>query len=74
MTTSVAPQVCENVEFLQGYLEDIPLPDAPVDVVISNCVINLATDKRVVLAEAARVLHPGGGARRLRSHRRRGYG
>ena len=50
----------ENVEFLQGYLEDIPMPDASVDVVISNCVINLAADKRVVLAEAARVLRPGG--------------
>ena len=49
-----------NVEFVQGYLEDIPLPDASVDVVISNCVINLAADKRVVLAEAARVLRPGG--------------
>ena len=50
----------ENVEFLKGYLEQIPLPDASVDVVISNCVINLAADKRVVLAEAARVLRPGG--------------
>ena len=50
----------ENVEFLKGYLEAIPLPDASVDVVISNCVINLAADKRVVLAEAARVLRPGG--------------
>ena len=50
----------ENVEFLKGYLEDIPLPEASVDVVISNCVINLAADKRVVLAEAARVLRPGG--------------
>ena len=50
----------ENVEFLHGYLEDIPLPDGSVDVVISNCVINLAADKRVVLAEAARVLRPGG--------------
>jgi arsenite methyltransferase len=49
-----------NVEFLKGYLEDIPLPDDSVDVVISNCVINLAADKRVVLAEAARVLRPGG--------------
>ena len=49
-----------NAEFLQGYLEDIPLPDASVDVVISNCVINLAADKTVVLAEAARVLRPGG--------------
>ncbi len=50
----------ENVEFLHGYLEDIPLPDGSVDVVISNCVINLAADKHVVLAEAARVLRPGG--------------
>ncbi len=50
----------ENVEFVKGYLEDIPLEDASVDVVISNCVINLAADKRVVLAEAARVLKPGG--------------
>jgi arsenite methyltransferase len=49
-----------NVEFLKGYLEDIPLPDGSVDVVISNCVINLAADKRRVLAEAARVLRPGG--------------
>jgi arsenite methyltransferase len=50
----------ENIAFLHGYLEDIPLPDDSVDVVISNCVINLAADKRVVLAEAARVLRPGG--------------
>jgi arsenite methyltransferase len=50
----------DNVEFLKGYLEDIPLPDGSVDVVISNCVINLAADKSVVLAEAARVLRPGG--------------
>jgi SAM-dependent methyltransferase len=50
----------DNVEFLKGYLEDIPLPDASVDVVISNCVINLAADKNLVLAEAARVLRPGG--------------
>ncbi len=49
-----------NVEFLQGYLEDIPLPDASLDVVISNCVINLAGDKHLVLSEAARVLRPGG--------------
>lgn len=49
-----------NVQFLQGYLEDVPLPDASVDVVISNCVINLAADKTVVLREAARVLRPGG--------------
>jgi SAM-dependent methyltransferase len=49
-----------NVEFVKGYLEDIPLEDASVDVVISNCVINLAGDKQRVLAEAARVLRPGG--------------
>src|SRR5687768_14851044 len=49
-----------NVKFLKGYLEEIPLPDASVDVVISNCVINLAGDKAKVLAEAARVLRPGG--------------
>jgi arsenite methyltransferase len=50
----------ENVEFVKGYIEDIPLVDGTVDVVISNCVINLAADKRKVLAEAARVLRPGG--------------
>jgi arsenite methyltransferase len=50
----------ENVEFLKGYLEDIPLPDDSVDVVISNCVINLAADKARVISEAARVLRPGG--------------
>ena len=50
----------ENVEFLRGYIEEIPLPDASVDVVISNCVINLSGDKQKVLAEAARVLRPGG--------------
>lgn len=50
----------ENVEFLKGYLEDVPLPSESVDVVISNCVINLAGDKRRVLTEAARVLRPGG--------------
>ncbi|MHA6630621.1 arsenite methyltransferase [Pseudonocardia sichuanensis] len=50
----------DNVEFIQGYLEQIPLPGASVDVVISNCVINLAADKSIVLAEAARVLRPGG--------------
>jgi SAM-dependent methyltransferase len=49
-----------NVEFLKGYIEDIPLPDASVDVVISNCVINLSADKRKVLRETARVLRPGG--------------
>src|SRR5215210_6820636 len=49
-----------NVEFVKGYVEDIPLPDSSVDLVISNCVINLAGDKHKVLAEAARVLKPGG--------------
>jgi arsenite methyltransferase len=50
----------ENVEFLKGEIEDIPLPDASVDVVISNCVINLSADKDCVLREAFRVLKPGG--------------
>ncbi|MDQ6836151.1 MAG: arsenite methyltransferase, partial [Actinomycetota bacterium] len=50
----------ENVEFVKGYLEELPLPDASVDVVLSNCVINLAADKQRVLREAARVLRPGG--------------
>jgi ubiquinone/menaquinone biosynthesis C-methylase UbiE len=49
-----------NAEFLKGYLEDMPLPDAAVDVVISNCVINLSADKAAVIREAARVLRPGG--------------
>jgi arsenite methyltransferase len=49
-----------NVEFIKGYLEDMPLPDASVDVVISNCVINLSGDKQRTIAEAARVLRPGG--------------
>ena len=50
----------ENVEFLEGYLEEMPLDDESVDVVISNCVINLAADKQKVIREAARVLRPGG--------------
>jgi arsenite methyltransferase len=50
----------ENVEFLNGEIEAIPLPDSSVDVIISNCVINLSTDKSRVLAEAFRVLKPGG--------------
>ncbi len=50
----------ENVEFVKGFLEEIPLPDASVDAVISNCVINLSSDKRKVLEEVARVLKPGG--------------
>jgi len=49
-----------NVEFLKGEIEEIPLPDASVDVIISNCVINLSADKRRVLREAFRVLRPGG--------------
>lgn len=49
-----------NVEFLKGHLEDIPLPDNSVDVIISNCVINLSADKDLVLREAFRVLKPGG--------------
>jgi SAM-dependent methyltransferase len=49
-----------NVAFLKGQIEAIPLPDASVDVIISNCVINLSGDKRRVLAEAFRVLKPGG--------------
>ena len=50
----------ENVGFRKGYLEELPLADGSVDVVISNCVINLSADKPRVLAEAARVLKPGG--------------
>jgi L-amino acid N-acyltransferase YncA len=49
-----------NAEFLEGYIEDIPLPDASVDVVISNCVIVLSADKSAVFKEIARVLVPGG--------------
>ena len=49
-----------NARFLHGHIEDIPLPEASVDVVISNCVINLSADKPRVLAEAYRVLRPGG--------------
>src|SRR5215472_13141488 len=50
----------ENVEFLKGEIEALPLPDAAVDVVISNCVINLSTDKPAVLTEMFRILVPGG--------------
>ena len=50
----------ENAEFLKGHIEDVPLPDEQVDVVISNCVINLSTDKPKVISEAFRVLKPGG--------------
>jgi arsenite methyltransferase len=49
-----------NVEFLKGYIEQIPLPAETVDVVISNCVVNLAADKAAVFREVARVLRPGG--------------
>jgi ubiquinone/menaquinone biosynthesis C-methylase UbiE len=49
-----------NVEFLKGEIEQIPLPDSSVDVIISNCVINLSADKDRVFAEAFRVLRPGG--------------
>jgi arsenite methyltransferase len=50
----------ENVEFLHGVIEDVPLPDASVDVVISNCVINLSADKAAVFREMFRLLRPGG--------------
>ena len=49
-----------NVTFLRGQIEHIPLPDASIDVIISNCVINLSTDKPAVFAEMHRVLHSGG--------------
>lgn len=49
-----------NVELLEGHIEDVPLPDHSVDVVVSNCVVNLSTDKAAVFAEAHRLLRPGG--------------
>ena len=49
-----------NVEFVKGRIEDIPLPAETIDVVISNCVVNLSPDKRAVLGETFRVLRPGG--------------
>src|SRR5215218_573444 len=55
-----AEEGAENVEFLKGHIEEIPLPEEHVDVVISNCVINLSTDKPKVISEAYRVLKPGG--------------
>jgi SAM-dependent methyltransferase len=58
--TNAAKAGAANAQFLHGHIEDIPLPDGQVDVVISNCVINLSTDKPRVLAEAFRVLRPGG--------------
>ncbi len=57
---NAAEAKAENVEFLKGRIEAIPLPDNSVDVIISNCVINLSGDKRKVLTEAFRVLKPGG--------------
>jgi arsenite methyltransferase len=57
---SAAEAGAANVEFRKGTIEALPLPDASVDVVISNCVINLSADKPQVLREAARVLRPGG--------------
>lgn len=50
----------DNVEFLKGFMEEVPLPDSSVDVIISNCVVNLSADKSLVFAEAVRVLRPGG--------------
>ena len=58
--TNAAQAGATNVEFLKGTIEDIPLPDSTVDVVISNCVINLSVDKPKVIAEMFRVLAPGG--------------
>jgi arsenite methyltransferase len=49
-----------NVEFLKGYMEEVPFPDGSVDAIISNCVINLSTDKPAIFAEMHRVLRPGG--------------
>jgi ubiquinone/menaquinone biosynthesis C-methylase UbiE len=58
--TNAAEAGARNVEFLKGQIEAIPLPAATVDVVISNCVVNLSTDKPAVFAETFRVLRPGG--------------
>ena len=58
--TNAAKAGAANVEFRKGTIENVPLPDAAVDVVISNCVINLSTDKPKVLTEMFRVLAPGG--------------
>jgi ubiquinone/menaquinone biosynthesis C-methylase UbiE len=57
---NAAQAAAANVQFLHGHIEDIPLPDAQIDVIISNCVVNLSADKALVLAEAFRVLRPGG--------------
>jgi len=58
--TNAAKAGASNVEFVKGTIEAVPLPDESIDVVISNCVINLSTDKSAVLAEAYRLLRPGG--------------
>jgi arsenite methyltransferase len=58
--TNAKKQGIKNVEFRYGYIEDIPLPDNSVNVIISNCVINLSTDKEAVFNESYRVLKPGG--------------
>jgi arsenite methyltransferase len=58
--TNAAEAGLQNVEFIKGYLEDMPIADCSVDVVVSNCVINLSGDKSRVIREAARVLRPGG--------------
>ena len=58
--SNAAKAGASNVEFIKGIIEDVPLPDASVDVVISNCVVNLSPDKPAVLAEMFRVLRPGG--------------
>ena len=58
--TNAADAGVTNVEFLEGMIESLPLPDSSIDVVISNCVINLAPDKNPVFTEVARVLRPGG--------------
>ncbi len=58
--STAAEAAATNVEFLKGHMEAIPLPDAIIDVVISNCVVNLSTDKPAVFSETHRVLKPGG--------------
>ena len=64
----------ENVEFVKGYIEEIPLADGSVDVIVSNCVLNLSGDKPKVFAEAARVLRARRPVRGLRRHRRPRHG
>jgi arsenite methyltransferase len=57
---NAAKAKADNVEFVRGTIEAVPLPDAAVDVIISNCVINLSVDKPAVIAEMFRLLRPGG--------------